>query len=85
MENNLSRRLLEKLQGKVDEAQLRSIASGVTREDLTNEDKLRKLIKTIASVSGSAISKEKEDRIVAMIREKQINPNDLKSLSKLLK
>ncbi|UFJ42799.1 stage VI sporulation protein F [Brevibacillus humidisoli] len=85
MENNVSRRLLDKLQGKVDEGQIRSIASGLTMQDFSDEDKLRKLIKMIAGLSGTAISQEKEDRIVGLIREKQINPNDLQSLAKLLK
>jgi hypothetical protein len=85
VENNLSQRLLEKLQGKVDEEQLRRIASGVKRQDLADESKLRQLIRTIAAVSGTAISQEKEDRLVGLIREQNINPRDLQSLVKQFK
>lgn len=85
MDQHLSRRLLEKLQGRVDETQLKRIASGVKKEDLSDEDKLRQLVRTVAAVSGLTVSPEREDRLVELIRTQQINPNDLTSLSKLLK
>lgn len=85
MEQNLSQRLLGKLQGKVDEAQLRSIASGIKRQDLNDENKLRQLIRTLASISGKTITQEKEDQLVTLIREQSINPHNLQSLVKQFK
>lgn len=85
MENNVSQRLLGKLQGKVDEAQLRSIASGIKRQDLTDESKLRQLIRTLAAVSGKTITPEKEDQLVVLIREQSIHPQNLHSLVKQYK
>jgi hypothetical protein len=89
MSNNLSRRILEKLQGsgnmKVDEGQLRTLASQMNKSDFEDEAKLRQLIKTLSALSGTAISEEKEEKIIQMFREKQVNPNDLQSLKQLLK
>jgi hypothetical protein len=88
MTNNLSRRILEKLQGsgnmKVDEGQLRTLASQMNKSDFEDEAKLRQLIKTLSALSGTTISQEKEEKIIQLFREKQVNPNDLQSLKKLL-
>jgi uncharacterized protein YegL len=89
MTNNLSRRILEKLQGSgyknVDEGQLRTLASQMKKSDFEDEEKLRQLIKTLSALSGTTISQEKEEKIIQMFRDKQVNPNDLQSLKKLLK
>lgn len=89
MGNGISRRFLEKLQGsvgqKVDEEKLRTLAGSMKKSDFEDDEKLRQLIKRLSTISGTAISPEKEEKIIQMFREKQLNPNDLQSLSKLLK
>jgi cell envelope opacity-associated protein A len=89
MNNNVSRRFLEKLQGKVgktvDENQLRTLASGVKPSDFEDEAKLRQIIRSLSVLSGKALTEEKEDKIIQMFRNKEINLTDVQSLSKLLK
>lgn len=89
MNNNFSRRFLERLQGnaidKVDEGKLRSLASQMKPSDFEDEAKLRQILKTLASLSGKQLSEEKEDMIIQMFRDKEINLNDMSSLSKFLK
>ena len=80
---------LKKLQGKaseqVDEAKLRSLAGQVKRSDFEDEAKLRQIIKTLASLSGKQLTAEKEDKIIEMFRNQEINLHDMSSLTKLLK
>ncbi|GEB32704.1 MULTISPECIES: stage VI sporulation protein F [Brevibacillus] len=89
MNNNLSKRFLERLQGKgsekVDEGKLRSLASQMKRSDFEDEAKLRQILQTLATMSGKQLNPEKEDKIIEMFRNKEINLNDMSSLSKLLK
>lgn len=89
MSNGLSRRFLEKLQGsmgqKVDEQKLRDLAGTMNKSDFEDDEKLRQLIKTLSAISGTAITPEKEEKIIELFREKKLNPSDLQSLSKLLK
>jgi hypothetical protein len=89
MNNNVSRRFLERLQGKVgktvDENQLRTLASGVKPSDFEDEAKLRQIIRSLASLTGKTLSEEKEDKIVQMFRNKEIDLSDVQSLSRLLR
>jgi cell envelope opacity-associated protein A len=89
MNNHFSRRFMESLQGKaaekVDESQLRSLASQVKKSDFEDDDKLRQVIQSLAAMSGKTLTPEKEDKIIQMFRDKEINLSDLSSLTKLLK
>ncbi len=89
MSKNLSRRLLDKLKGNgkngIDERQLRMIAQKVNKSDFEDETKLRQLLRTLAAVSGNPLSQEKEEKIIQMFREKQIDPNNLGTITKFLK
>ncbi|MFM1652732.1 stage VI sporulation protein F [Brevibacillus sp. B_LB10_24] len=89
MGKNFSRRLFEKLQtsglSNIDENGLRAIAGSLTRSDFEDESKLRQLIQTLSAISGTPVSTEKEEKILQMFREKQVDMNDLQSLGKLLK
>ncbi len=86
---NVPRQFLDKLQGKlqsnVTEGDLRVLAGQMKAEDFADETKLRQVIKALAAMSGTAINEEKEEKIIQMFRENQINPADLSSLTKLLK
>jgi cell envelope opacity-associated protein A len=89
MSNNVSRRLLDRLQAKagekVDEGKLRSLASQFTRSDFEDEAKLRQVIRSLAALSGKQLNEEQEDKIVQMFRNQEINLSDVSSLGKLLK
>lgn len=89
MMNNMSRRIFEHLQGKatenVDEGKLRSLANQVKRSDFEDEAKLRQIIKSLAVLSGKQLTPEKEDKVIEMFRNQEINLNDMSSLTKLLK
>lgn len=89
MSKNLSRRLLDKLKGNgqspVDEGKLRSIAQKVNKSDFEDETKLRQLLRTLATVSGKTLTQEKEAQIVQMFKNKEIDLNNLQSISKFLK
>ncbi|MGD8189186.1 stage VI sporulation protein F [Brevibacillus ginsengisoli] len=89
MNKNLSRRLLDKLTGNgkssVDEEQLRSIAQNVNKNDFEDETKLRQLLRTLATMSGKTLTEEKEAKIIEMFKNKEIDPNNLQSISKFLR
>ncbi|MGC5324542.1 stage VI sporulation protein F [Brevibacillus sp. SYSU BS000544] len=89
MNNGFQKRLLDKLKGaspkQIDEGKLRSIAENVNKSDFQDETKLRQLLRTLATVSGNKMTPEKEEKIIQMFREKQIDPNNLGSLRKLIK
>jgi cell envelope opacity-associated protein A len=89
MNNNVPRHFLERLQGKVgktvDENQLRTLASGVKPGDFEDEGKLRQIIRSLSALSGKTLTEEKEDKIIQMFRNKEINLTDVQSLTKLLK
>lgn len=85
---NISRQLLDKLQGKLpggmDESQLKKLAGGMKKSDFQDEEKLRQMIKTLATISGTPVTPEKEEKIIQLFRENKFNPNDLASIKKLL-
>lgn len=89
MSNNVSRRFLERLQNKVgksvDESQLRSLAGQFKQSDFEDETKLRQIIRSLSVLSGKALTAEREDKIIQMFRNKEINLSDVNSLTKLLK
>lgn len=86
---NISRQLLDKLQGKLpggmDEKQLKMLAGTMKKSDFQDEEKLRQMIKSLSAISGTAVTPEKEEKIIQLFRENKFNPNDLASLKNLLK
>ncbi|MBN8208000.1 stage VI sporulation protein F [Bacillus sp. NTK071] len=58
------------------------LANSVQGADFTDEKTVRKLIANVARVANVNVSKEKEDRIVKAIVNKNI-PFDLSSIAKL--
>ena len=53
-----------------------SLAKKIQNKDMKNEDNLRDLIKEISNIAGKNISKEKEDKIVGVIKNNKV-PSDL--------
>lgn len=58
-----------------------SLANRLQSKDLKNEQNLRDLIKEVSKLAGKSVSKEKEDKIIAMIQNDQV-PKDLESFMK---
>ncbi|WNC17241.1 stage VI sporulation protein F [Brevibacillus brevis] len=89
MSNPFSGGFLDRLKGKgtekIDESKLRSLASQVKKSDFEDEEKLRQIIKTLATLAGKQLTVEKEDKIVEMFYNQEINIHDMASISKLLK
>jgi cell envelope opacity-associated protein A len=89
MNDNVSRRFLERLQNKaaktVDESKLRLLASQVKQSDFEDEAKLRQIIRSLSALSGKTLTEERENKIIQMFRNKEINLSDVQSLTKLLK
>ncbi|MDR7313992.1 stage VI sporulation protein F [Brevibacillus nitrificans] len=91
MNNPFSGGFLDRLKGKgtgtdkIDESKLRSLASQVKKSDFEDEAKLRQIIKTLAAMSGKQLTSEKEDKIIEMFYNQEINIHDMSSLTKLLK
>lgn len=89
MNNHRSRRFLDSLQGKlagkVDEGKLQAMASQMKKSDFEDETKLRQMIQSLATLTGKQLTPEREDKIIQMFRDKEINLQDLSSLNKLLR
>ncbi|EST56069.1 hypothetical protein T458_01785 [Brevibacillus panacihumi W25] len=89
MNTNRSRRFLDSLQGKlagkVDEGKLQAMASQMKKSDFEDETKLRQMIQSLATLTGKQLTPEREDKIIQMFRDKEINLQDLSSLNKLLR
>lgn len=89
MSNPFSGGFLDRLKGKgtekIDEAKLRSLASQVKKSDFEDEEKLRQIIKTLATLTGKQLTAEKEDKIIEMFYNQEINIHDMSTLTKLLK
>ncbi|MDF2681384.1 MAG: hypothetical protein K0R47_2574 [Brevibacillus sp.] len=88
MGNPFSGGFLDRFKGKgtnIDESKLRSLASQMKKSDFEDEEKLRQIIKTLATLSGKQLTAEKEDKIIEMFYNQEINIHDMSSLTKLLK
>ena len=57
------------------------MAKKIQNKDMQNGDNLRDLIKEISGIAGKNISKEKEDKIVGVIKNNKV-PNDLSKMIK---
>ena len=53
-----------------------SLANSIQSKDLKNEKNLRDLIKEVSKLAGRSVSKDKEDKIIAMVKSDKI-PKDL--------
>lgn len=53
-----------------------NLANSIQSKDLKNEKNLRDLIKEVSKLAGKSISKEKEEKIIAMVKNDQV-PRDI--------
>lgn len=74
-------KLLEQVSKKtnVNTQDILSLANRLQSKDLKNENNLRDLIKEVSKLAGKSISKEKEDKIIAMIKNNQV-PTDIEKM-----
>ncbi len=74
-------RLLQKVSAKtnVRTEDILKLANQLQSKDLKKEANLRQLIQEVSKLAGKPVSKEKEDRIIAMVQNNQI-PENLENL-----
>lgn len=61
---------------KVDKATIMDLANELNNGNMKNENTIRKVIKTLSSITGKQVSKEKEDKIVSTVLKDNI-PKDV--------
>lgn len=73
-------KLLEQVSKKtnVKAEDIINLANRLQNKDLKNENNLRDLIKEVSKLAGRPVSKEKEDKIISMVKNDQI-PKDIES------
>ncbi len=74
-------RLLQKVSAKtnVRPEDILKLANQLQSKDLKKEANLRQLIQEVSKLAGKPVSKEKEDRIIALVQNNQI-PENLENL-----
>ena len=74
-------RLLQKVSAKtnVRTEDILKLANQLQSKDLKKEANLRQLIQEVSKLAGKPVSKEKEDRIIALVQINQI-PENLENL-----
>lgn len=74
-------RLLQKISAKtnVRTEDILKLANQLQSKDLKKEANLRQLIQEVSKLAGKPVSKEKEDRIIALVQNNQI-PENLENL-----
>ncbi len=70
-------RLLQKVSAKtnVRTEDILKLANQLQSKDLKKEANLRQLIQEVSKLAGKSVSKEKEDRIIALVQNNQISEN----------
>ncbi|RKQ88418.1 stage VI sporulation protein F [Brockia lithotrophica] len=70
-------------QTKVDPGQLKALAADLKAGDETNEEKLRNLVRTLTAALGRPLPPEKEEEIVAYLRNHPFR--GMESIQRLLR
>ena len=60
----------------VDKATIMDLANELNNGNMKNENTIRKVIKTLSSITGKDVSKEKEDKIVNTVLKDNV-PKDV--------
>lgn len=78
---NKKERLLDDVAKKtnVNKDDILHLASRLGNQDLKNEANLRALIKEVAKLAGKSVSRDKEDRIIALVKNNQV-PKDIEKM-----
>ena len=82
MNNNLFNKVEQKTNVKKND--IINLAKSIQNKNMNDENNLRDLIHTIASMAGKDVDKEKEDKIVNAVKNNQVNDeikNDVMSVA----
>jgi hypothetical protein len=79
MNNNLFNKVEKKTNVKKND--IINLAKSIQNKNMSDENNLRDLIHTIATMAGKDVDKEKEDKIVNAVKNNQIN-DEIKKMSK---
>ncbi|MCI5745634.1 MAG: stage VI sporulation protein F [Erysipelotrichaceae bacterium] len=71
MNNNLFNKVEKKTNVKKND--IINLAKSIQNKNMSDENNLRDLIHTIATMAGKEVDKEKEDKIVNAVKNNQIN------------
>lgn len=71
MNNNLFNKVEKKTNVKKND--IINLAKSIQNKNMSDENNLRDLIHTIASMTGKDVDKDKEDKIVNAVKNNQIN------------
>ena len=71
MNNNLFNKVEKKTNVKKND--IINLAKSIQNKNMSDENNLRDLIHTIATMAGKEVDKEKEDKIVNAVKSNQIN------------
>ena len=81
MNNNLFNKVEQKTNVKKND--IINLAKSIQNKNMNDENNLRDLIHTIATLAGKEVDKEKEDKIVNAVKNNQVNYEIKKMNSKL--
>ena len=79
MNNNLFNKVEKKTNVKKND--IINLAKSIQNKNMSDENNLRDLIHTIATMAGKEVDKDKEDKIVNAVKNNQIN-DEIKKMSK---
>ena len=79
MNNNLFNKVEKKTNVKKND--IINLAKSIQNKNMSDENNVRDLIHTIATMAGKDVDKEKEDKIVNAVKNNQIN-DEIKKMSK---
>lgn len=79
MNNNLFNKVEKKTNVKKND--IINLAKSIQNKNMSDENNLRDLIHTIATMAGKDVDKEKEDKIINAVKNNQIN-DEIKKMSK---
>ena len=71
MNNNLFNKVEQKTNVKKND--IINLAKSIQNKNMNDENNLRDLIHTIATMAGKDVDKEKEDKIINAVKNNQIN------------
>ena len=81
MNTNLFNKVEQKTNVKKND--IINLAKSIQNKNMNDENNLRDLIHTIATMAGKDVDKEKEDKIVNAVKNNQVNDEIKKMNSKL--
>ncbi len=79
MNNNLFNKVEKKTNVKKND--IINLAKSIQNKNMSDENNLRDLIHTIATMAGKDVDKEKEDKIINAVKNNQIN-EEIKKMNK---